>query len=153
MKEIFSERVVAGSRTYFFDVKESEDGTRYLVISESRQTGSTFDHHCIMVFEEHMERFSEIFDQAVWTLARREEFRTHCPNVIEERGNPKSYNVGEIRQSHPKAYEKWTPREDETLKTQRRAGRGISELAAMLRRQPSAIQSRLKKIGLLAEAE
>jgi len=37
-KELFSERVFAGSRIYFFDVKEATDGTKYLVIDESRHT-------------------------------------------------------------------------------------------------------------------
>ncbi len=38
-KELFSEKLPAGSRTYFFDVKKSADGIKYLVISESRQVG------------------------------------------------------------------------------------------------------------------
>ncbi len=38
-KELFTERVLAGNRTYFFDVKEAKDGTKYLVISESKQAG------------------------------------------------------------------------------------------------------------------
>jgi len=38
MKFLFSERVHAGNRTYYFDVKEAADGTKYLVIDESRRT-------------------------------------------------------------------------------------------------------------------
>ena len=34
--ELFSEKVMGGSRTYFFDVKQAKDGAYYLVISESR---------------------------------------------------------------------------------------------------------------------
>jgi hypothetical protein len=38
-KELFSERVSAGKRTYFFDVKESVGGAKYLVISASKRVG------------------------------------------------------------------------------------------------------------------
>jgi len=56
-KELFSEKVVAGSRTYFFDVKESKDGTRYLVISELRQAGTDNKRHRVMIFEENAAAF------------------------------------------------------------------------------------------------
>ncbi|MDH5684289.1 MAG: PUR family DNA/RNA-binding protein, partial [candidate division WOR-3 bacterium] len=38
-KELFSEKLQAGKRTYFFDVKETVGKKRYLVISESRPAG------------------------------------------------------------------------------------------------------------------
>ena len=55
--ELFTERVLAGSRTYFFDLKESQDGEIYLVISESRRVGSGYEHDRIMVFEENLAAF------------------------------------------------------------------------------------------------
>lgn len=36
-EHIFSERVKAGKRTYFFDVKETRGGDYYLVITESKK--------------------------------------------------------------------------------------------------------------------
>jgi len=57
-KELFSEKVQAGSRTYFFDVKESREHVKYLVISESRQTNAGYTHDRVMVFEENLESFS-----------------------------------------------------------------------------------------------
>ena len=165
MKEIFSERVAAGSRTYFFDVKESEEGIRRLVISESRHTGSTWEHHRVMVFEEHLEKFSEIFDQAVWVMARRDQSGASPEKVPESlsgsqpsqqlaevpkefAGTSKAYHPDEVRQKHPRAYEKWTSDEDERLRGQYQTGLDILGLAAMLQRQPSAIRSRLIKLGL-----
>jgi len=58
-KELFSEKVRAGSRTYFFDVKESASGSKYLVINESRKVGASHEHNRIMVFEEDIQSFSE----------------------------------------------------------------------------------------------
>jgi hypothetical protein len=134
MKEIFSEKVTAGSRTYFFDVKESDQGARYLVISESRQTGSTAEHYRVVVFEEHLEKFSEILDQAVWMMARSDKSKT--------------YSLDQIRQKYPRDYEMWTSEEDERLTSRYQAGLDLLELAAIFQRQPSAIESRLTKLGL-----
>ena len=69
-KELFSEKVSAGSRTYFFDVKQSKDGTRYLVISESRPSGSNYEHHRVMVFEESLDAFCTGFEKAIAFLGR-----------------------------------------------------------------------------------
>ena len=45
MSEIFSEKVMGGRRTYFFDVKETKDGTKYLVIGELTQVGDDLERH------------------------------------------------------------------------------------------------------------
>ena len=63
-KELFSERVSGGSRTYFFDVKQAKDGAKYLVISESRPAGGSYDHQRVMVFKESLEAFSAGLEKA-----------------------------------------------------------------------------------------
>ncbi len=131
-KELFSHKVTAGSRTYFFDVKEAKGGTKYVVISESRQTGSSYDHSRVMIFQEHLEAFSEGFQKVLEFLGVK----------------TKAYNLDEIRQKYPKAYERWTPDEDMQLRAKYQEGIGIDDLASYFERQPSAIRSRLAKLGL-----
>ncbi|MGE5549390.1 MAG: DUF3276 family protein [Bacteroidota bacterium] len=63
-KALFSEKVSAGSRTYFFDVKQAKDGTKYLVISESRPAGTSFDRQRLMVFKENLGAFSSGLQKA-----------------------------------------------------------------------------------------
>ncbi len=50
-KEIFSERVRAGKRTYFFDVKATRSNDYYLTITESKRRykdeGYTYEKHKI----------------------------------------------------------------------------------------------------------
>ena len=133
-RELFSEKVTAGSRTYFFDVKQSQEGTRYLVISESRAVGAEYEHHRVMMFEENIEAFIAGFDKAIAFLGIRQK--------------PKSYSVEEVRQQHPKAYAKWSSDEDEALRKKYDEGMSVAELARFFQRQPSAIQSRLAKLGL-----
>jgi hypothetical protein len=81
-------------------------------------------------------------------MARRE--KPEAPSTVEvgEKEESKAYSLDEIRQKYPRAYEKWTSEEDERLRHQRQAGLDILELAAVFQRQPSAIQSRLNKLGL-----
>jgi hypothetical protein len=64
MSEIFSEKVVTGRRTYYFDVKETKDGAKYLVIGELTQVGSDLERHRVMVFEESLESFMDGLDKA-----------------------------------------------------------------------------------------
>ena len=56
-REKKSEMLKAGSKTYFFDIKESELGDLYLIITESKKTESGFDHYRLMIFEENMKDF------------------------------------------------------------------------------------------------
>jgi hypothetical protein len=65
MNEIFSEKVVTSRRTYYFDVKETKDGAKYLVIGELTQVGSEMERHRVMVFEESLEMFMDGLDKAV----------------------------------------------------------------------------------------
>jgi len=65
MKEIFSEKVVTSRRTYYFDVKETREGAKYLVIGELTQVGSELERHRVMVFEESLDLFMDGLDKAV----------------------------------------------------------------------------------------
>jgi DNA-binding NarL/FixJ family response regulator len=56
--------------------------------------------------------------------------------------------LARIRQRHPRAYERWGDDEDARLKVAVASGRAIAEIAVDLQRQPSAIRSRLSKLGV-----
>lgn len=64
--ELFSRKVRAGEgRTYFFDVKESADGTKYLTINESRRIGKRYKHERVMVFQDHFAAFNDGLNEAI----------------------------------------------------------------------------------------
>jgi hypothetical protein len=136
-KELFSEKVSAGSRTYFFNVKGSADGKKYLVINESRRDvgRKSYEHRRVMVFEEHVLAFHKGLKKAL--------------EFMKPGNKPKRYDVEQIRRRYPKAYVKWTEDEDMQLKNEYTHGKAISELAVTFQRQPSAIRSRLEKLRLL----
>lgn len=68
-EEIFSKRVKAGKRTYFFDVKSTRSNDYYLTITESkrRMNGEsfTFEKHKIFLYKEDFGKFIEALQGAV----------------------------------------------------------------------------------------
>jgi hypothetical protein len=61
---VHSERLPAGRRVYFFDVKRTSKGDCYLVISERRKTDEGPKRDRIMVFSEDIGRFMEALSKA-----------------------------------------------------------------------------------------
>lgn len=53
-----------------------------------------------------------------------------------------------IKQEHPNAYEPWTEKQEEILKGMHKDGATARAIASVLKRQPSAIRSRIQKLGL-----
>ncbi len=71
--------------------------------------------------------------------------------VASEAKAAKSYEerMAEIHAKHPRAYEPWEEEEDADLTRFFKAGLTVVIIAHKLQRQPGAISSRLKKLGLL----
>lgn len=68
-KEIFSERVRAGKRTYFFDVKATRSNDYYLTITESKRRfkddGYTYEKHKIFLYKEDFNKFLKALNSSV----------------------------------------------------------------------------------------
>ena len=135
-EELFLAKVAAGSRTYFVDVQRAQNGVKYLKISETRHAeGKPHEHNRVMVFEENIVDFIHAVTEAMPFM------RPDAPPG----------RLSKLREKHPRAYAKWTPEDDARLKVEFVKGTSRAELAAIFERQPSAIKSRLQKLGLLAE--
>ena len=68
--EIFSKKVKAGKRTYFFDIKSTRANDYYITITESKkfteEDGSFhFKKHKIYLYKEDFAAFREILDEMV----------------------------------------------------------------------------------------
>jgi len=62
-----SARLRAGTRTYFFEIRPTKDGKKYLAITETRFQSKTADHKrtSIIVFPEQAQEFSKlVFEMA-----------------------------------------------------------------------------------------
>ena len=132
-KLLFSHRLCAGGRWYFFDIKEAVDGTKYLSVSETRQFGGIWQRRRLLVFEEYLQAFLDGLSAATKSL------KTQSPHK-------KTYSVAEIRSRHARAYAPWSVLEDRQLLSMHQQGASVAVLAAELQRQPSAIRSRLNHL-------
>ena len=69
--EIYSEKVKAGKRTYFFDVKATRSNDYYLTITESKKRynkddeGFTYEKHKIFLYKEDFNKFVEALNNTV----------------------------------------------------------------------------------------
>ena len=69
--EIFSEKVKAGKRTYFFDVKSTRSNDYYLTITESKKRynkddeGFTYEKHKIFLYKEDFNKFMNCLNETI----------------------------------------------------------------------------------------
>jgi hypothetical protein len=67
--EIFSTKVKAGKRTYFFDVKSTRSNDYYLTITESKkrfkEDGFTYEKHKIFLYKEDFNKFIDALANTV----------------------------------------------------------------------------------------
>lgn len=67
--DIYSERVRAGKRTYFFDVKSTRSNDYYLTITESKRRykddGYFYEKHKIFLYKEDFNKFLEALNSTV----------------------------------------------------------------------------------------
>ena len=67
--EIYSERVKAGKRTYFFDVKATRSNDYYLTITESKRKpkddGFFYEKHKIFLYKEDFNKFVQALNSTV----------------------------------------------------------------------------------------
>ena len=75
-------------------------------------------------------------------------YECNCPHSF-GKGKSKTNTYEKIRLEYPKAYKKWTEKEDNQLKNQFAQGETISNLAKHFERSPSSIYSHLQKLGII----
>ena len=68
-EELFSKRIRAGKRTYFFDVKSTRSQDYYITITESRrhqkEDGVVYEKHKMFLYKEDFDKFIEGLNEAV----------------------------------------------------------------------------------------
>ena len=66
-EEVYSEKVRAGKRTYFFDVKSTRSNDFYITITESKRrfNGDGYDKHKIFLYKEDFNKFVTTLNQVI----------------------------------------------------------------------------------------
>lgn len=138
VREIFSRHFTRRNRTYFFDIKESIPGDLYVTISENKITTEGIERYRIMIFNEDLDRFTEMFQEISKKLQEIKELRisqNHC--VCEN-----------CDHSQGKSYKPWSSTDDEKLESLYCQGQRSYEMAKIFERSRGAIISRIKKLQL-----
>jgi hypothetical protein len=126
--ELSSIKITSGSRTYYFNIKISVEGTKYLVIKELKNDEKKGQ---IMIFREYIQDFQKGFKKSLKLM---------------KKGKSKAYDLDQLRRVYPKAYAGWTKEEEDKLKILYSRNKTINELVDIFQRKPGAIHSRLKKL-------
>ena len=91
MEEIFSKKVRAGRRTYFFDVRSTRAGDYYMTLTESKrdfnEDGTPFyKKHKIYLYKEDFANFKEAFNEVSDYIIKEkgEEIISNSEKKIEE---------------------------------------------------------------------
>jgi hypothetical protein len=74
-EEVYSKKVRAGKRTYFFDVKATRSNDYYVTITESKKRleDGVFVKHKIFLYKEDFEKFAEGLKDAVEYIKEHQE--------------------------------------------------------------------------------
>ncbi|MEZ4686828.1 MAG: DUF3276 family protein [Bacteroidia bacterium] len=66
-EEVYSERVRAGKRTYFFDIRETRGNDYYITITESKRRfdDGGYDKHKIFLYKEDFNKFEQALARAI----------------------------------------------------------------------------------------
>jgi hypothetical protein len=126
------------------EVRTARNGSRYLVITDYRlEEDGARPFKGVMVFDDHASEF-------LWSLIRALGHLQSDGTTVEDASDAPDAGdaYAKIRLRYPRAYEPWTPGEESRLRLAYSQGMDARRLGAMLGRQPSAIRSRLRHLGL-----
>jgi hypothetical protein len=89
------------------------------------------------------------FDEGTtWFWSDGVAIQSHPTSEIASVAAMHEHAVDAARETHARAYERWTDEEDERLRKARADGLTRVQLSELFEREPSAIRSRLNRLGL-----
>lgn len=100
--EVFSKKIRAGKRTYFFDVKETRSNDYYITITESKRRfgGDGYDKHKIFLYKEDFNKFMNCLTETIDYVKTRllpdydyEEFDREAITLTDEEGRDNNHSV------------------------------------------------------------
>jgi len=134
-QSLYTTTVESKTRKFYFDIKEAENGSNYLVISEvkTKEDGTT-DRRQIFIFESEIAEVAAKISSSLVNFTRKETTR--------------EARIARAKQKYPNAYEPWTKKQDADLALLHKQGNNTMTISEEMQRQPGAIISRLEKLNL-----
>ena len=173
--QLFSTKVSSKARDYFFDVKQSQNGSYYLAINEARKSddGNT-KRQCVLIFNNLLTDFAAAFAQSmqkistldssiIWdprnnnptetnfsnqnnTIERKRRYRDKTPAEIEHE------QMINTRSGRPKnSGLRWSDEDRAKVTEFYKQGEPVAAIAGNMHRSIPSITAELMKQGLLEE--
>jgi len=136
---LHTEQVSGPSKSFYLDLKKTENGKNYLVITQSRKVDEeNRERTRIILFENEIAKFSEAMMRSLlqFSMVRDAEIRRYKSHVQEQ---------------FPKAYTKWSNEDELQLKSLFEQGHGVEDLTVSLERNAAGVMARLRKLGLIGD--
>ena len=139
----FSETLTIGRHTYLLEVKRSQRGQKYFIITQTSLRDA--EQRPVIVFDRYMARFAKSVERAAKAvIGSVPELETATEREVKKR-------PGKAKESQPKNQGKrWTAQQDALLTARYQGGMSVAELAELLGRGTFSIEVRLAKLGLVA---
>ncbi|MFT4664057.1 MAG: hypothetical protein ACI8YQ_002270 [Polaribacter sp.] len=136
-QSLYTTSVESKTRSFYFDIKEAENGSNYLIISEVKtKNDGTTERRQIFIFENEIAQVASKVTSSLVNFTRKETTR--------------DARIARAKQKYANAYEPWTKKEDADLALLFKQGNNTMTISEELQRQPGAITIRLEKLSLIA---
>ncbi len=160
--EVYSANFSTGNRSYFVNMLEAKNNTKYVKITESRKTDDgNYQKNRIMLFQGDLYKLAKVLNSAIGKIKDGKEQSETAP-AAEEAETPASENCettlgldgenteeqGSDQDAYPNSGKKWTREDEEKLEFLYKAGKTVEDLTEIFGRKKTGIESRLQKLGL-----
>lgn len=166
--EVYSANFSNGSRTYFVNMLEAKNNSKYVKITESRKNDDgSYLKQRIMLFQGDLYKLSRVLNHAIKRIKGETEETSQDAGSTEETSVPEGdeMNLGleenENGQAalvqensepghdlYPNSGKKWMKEDEEKLEFLFKAGKTVEDLIEIFGRKQKGIESRLQKLGL-----
>jgi len=146
--EIYSANFKTGDRTYFVNMLEAKNSTKYVKITESRKVGENeYQKNRVMLFQDDLNKLAKVLNQAIAKI--EDEKLQRNAKLADEALKKTDRDITEAELLlYPNSGKKWTREDEEKLEFLFKAGKTIEDLSEIFGRKQKGIESRLAKIGL-----
>lgn len=148
--EVYSANFSTGSRTYFVNMLEAKNNSKYLKITESRKVGENeYQKNRIMLFQNDLYKLSRVLNKAIARIKGakedgEQEVETLLSGETDEVTQPEASGDPDF----PNSGKRWTTEDEEKLEFLFKAGKTVEDLTEIFGRKQKGIESRLQKLGL-----
>ncbi len=132
------------NRSFYLNVKQTEKGNNYLVITQAQKdSDGVMDRRSIVLFEHEVAPFAAAMMKSLLMF-----------NPIKKGKQPTNKTPkAAVQKTHSNVFKKWSKAEDVLLTEFFKKGATIEELTITLQRNKGGVLARLKKLELMSEKE